>query len=166
MARLGACAGGFIQATRPIGTREPVYFDRFRRLLFGETQKRIADTLAALPDAPPADAPNDAYEKTYSELKAYLITTSYHDKSTKEFLTPVLLSHWVADRDIDKDRKDLATSQFDFYSTELTKENPFSSGNSPSLIVHSSDLSQRVRRDRSLLRSVASQGFATRRQFQ
>ncbi|HTT23232.1 MAG TPA: ImcF-related family protein [Candidatus Sulfotelmatobacter sp.] len=114
----------------------PVYFDRFRRLLFGETQKRIVDNLLALPDAPPANAPNDAYEKAYSELKAYLITTSYHDKSTKEFLTPVLMSHWVADRDIDKDRKDLASAQFDCYSTELAKENPFSSSNSPSMIVH------------------------------
>ena len=115
---------------------KPVYFDRFRRLLFGDTQKRIVDNLLALPDAPPANAPNDAYEKTYSELKAYLITTSYHDKSTKEFLTPVLMSHWVADRDIDKDRKDLAASQFDFYSAELAKQNPFSSSNSPSMIVH------------------------------
>ena len=115
----------------------PVYFDRFHRLLFGETHKRIVDNLMALPDAPPANAPNDAYEKTYNELKAYLITTSFHDKSTKEFLTPVLLSHWVADRDIDKDRKDLAGSQFDFYSAELAKANPFSSGNSPSMILHS-----------------------------
>lgn len=115
---------------------KPVYFDRFRRLLFAEAQKRIIDSLAVLPDAPPAVAPNDAYEKTYNELKASLITTSYHDKSTKGFLTPVLMSHWVADRDIDKDRKDLAASQFDFYSTELAKENPFGSGNSPSLIVH------------------------------
>ena len=115
---------------------KPVYFERFRRLLFGETQKRIVDSMQALPDAPPANAPNDAYEKTYSELKAYLITTSFHDKSTREFLTPVLMSHWVADRDVDKDRKDLASSQFDFYSMELAKENPFSSGNSPSMIVH------------------------------
>ncbi|HYM75926.1 MAG TPA: ImcF-related family protein [Candidatus Dormibacteraeota bacterium] len=115
---------------------KPVYFDRFRHILFGETQKRVVDSLLALPDSPPANAPDDAYEKTYNELKAYLITTSYHDKSTKEFLTPVLMSHWVADRDIDKDRKDLAAAQFDFYATELAKENPFSSGNSPSMIVH------------------------------
>jgi type VI secretion system protein ImpL len=115
---------------------KPVYFDRFRRLLFGETQKRIVDALGVLPDVPPGNAPNDAYEKTYGELKAYLITTSYHDKSTKEFLTPVLMSHWIDNREIDKDRKDLATTQFDFYSTELAKENPFSNGNSPSMIVH------------------------------
>jgi cellulose biosynthesis protein BcsQ len=112
------------------------YFRRFNDLLFAETQKRVVDNLLALPESAPPNAPNDAYEKTYNELKAYLITTSFHDKSTKEFLTPVLMSHWVADRDIDKNRKDLAASQFDFYSTELVKENPFSSGNSPSIILH------------------------------
>ncbi len=75
-------------------------------------------------------------DKSYNELKAYLITTepADHDKSTKEFLTPVLMSHWVADRDIDKDRKDLATLQFDFFATELAKENPFPTGNSKPLI--------------------------------
>jgi len=113
-----------------------VYFERFRRLLFAETQKRLTDNLGALPDKPAANAPNDSYEKTYNELKAYLITTepADHDKSTKEFLTPVLMSHWVADRDIDKDRKDLAASQFDFYATELAKQNPWTSGNSKILI--------------------------------
>jgi type VI secretion system protein ImpL len=106
----------------------PVYFDRFRRLLFGETQNRIADSLSALPDKPVANAPNDAYSKTYDELKAYLITTepSDHDKSTKEFLTPVLMTHWIAGRDIDQDRKNLAAAQFDFYSVELARQNPYS----------------------------------------
>jgi len=115
---------------------KPFYFDRFNRLLFAETQKRIIDSLSVLPDNPPANAPNDAYVKTYNELKAYLITTSYHEKSTTAFLTPVLMSHWVADRDIDKDRKDLATNQFDFYATELAKENPLGTGNSAMLITH------------------------------
>jgi type VI secretion system protein ImpL len=115
---------------------KPVYFDRFNRLLFAETQKRIVDKLSALPDNPPANAPNDAYETAYNELKAYLITTSFHEKSTTEFLTPVLMIHWVANRDIDKDRKDLANNQFDFYATALAKENPFSNGNLPLMIAH------------------------------
>src|SRR5579864_2727259 len=115
---------------------KPFYFDRFNRLLFGETQKRIIDSMSVLPDNPPANAPNDAYLKTYSELKAYLITTSHHEKSTTAFLTPVLMSHWIAGREIDKDRKDLATSQFDFYATELARENPLGSGNSATLITH------------------------------
>jgi type VI secretion system protein ImpL len=113
-----------------------VYFQRFRQLLFGETLKRLTYNLEAVSGKSAAIAPNDAYEKTYNELKAYLITTEPvdHDKSTKEFLTPLLMSHWVADRDIDKDRKDLAAAQFDFYATELAKENPFATGNSKLMI--------------------------------
>jgi type VI secretion system protein ImpL len=109
-----------------------VYFERFRRLLFAETQKRVTDNLEALAGKSAANAPNDSYQKSYDELKAYLITTEAadHDKSTKEFLTPVLMSHWVANRDIDKDRKDLAALQFDFFAVELAKENPFATGNS------------------------------------
>ena len=118
------------------GDAMPFYFDRFNRLLFAETQRRIVDNMSVLPDNPPANAPNDAYVKTYNELKAHLITTSFHEKSTTSFLTPVLTSHWVADRDIDKDRKDLATRQFDFYATELVKKNWLGSGNSPTLISH------------------------------
>ena len=115
---------------------KPVYFDRFRRILFGETQKRVADNLLALPDKPAPNAPNDAYEKAYNELKAYLITTepTDHDKSTKEFLTPVLMTHWVNGREIDNDRKNLAALQFDYYAVELAKENPFSTGSSRVLI--------------------------------
>jgi type VI secretion system protein ImpL len=113
-----------------------VYFERFRRLLFAETQKRVSDNLEALAGKSATNAPNDSYDKSYNELKAYLITTDAadHDKSTKEFLTPVLMSHWVAGRDIDKDRKDLATLQFDFFATELAKENPYATGNSKILI--------------------------------
>jgi type VI secretion system protein ImpL len=113
-----------------------VYFERFRRLLLAETQKRVTDNLEALAGKSAANAPNDSYEKSYDELKAYLITTEAadHDKSTKEFLTPVLMSHWVADRDINKDRRDLSALQFDFYAVELAKENPFATGNSKIMI--------------------------------
>ena len=115
---------------------KPVYFNRFRQLLFAETQKRVTDTLLGLYGKTAVNAPNDAYQKTYDELKEYLITTEPvdHDKSTKEFMTPVLMSHWVDTRDIDKERRDLAGLQFDFYSTELAKENPFPTGNSKDLI--------------------------------
>jgi type VI secretion system protein ImpL len=113
-----------------------VYFERFRRLLFAETQKRVTDNLEALTGKSATNAPNDSYQKSYDELKEYLMTTegADHGYSTKEFLTPVLMSHWVADRDIDKTRKDLAAQQFDFFATELAKENPFPTGNSKILI--------------------------------
>jgi type VI secretion system protein ImpL len=113
-----------------------VYFERFRRLLFAETQKRVTDNLQALTGKSATNAPNDSYQKSYEELKAYLMTTDRDDHvySTSQFLTPVLMSHWVADRDIDKPRKDLAAQQFDFFATELAKENPFPTGNSQLLI--------------------------------
>jgi type VI secretion system protein ImpL len=113
-----------------------VYFERFRRLLFNESQKRVTDNLEALAGKSAASAPNDTYQKSYDELKEYLITTepADHDKSTKEFLTPVLMTHWVGDRDIDNDRRHLAALQFDFFATELAKENPFPTGNSKPLI--------------------------------
>src|SRR5271166_6422414 len=107
-----------------------VYFDRFHQLLFGETQGRLRSDLGAVPPKP---GPTDSYEKTYNELKAYLITTSNHDKSTKEFLTPVLMDRWGAGRDV-ADRVDLARQQFDFYSTELAVGNPFSSTNDATAI--------------------------------
>jgi type VI secretion system protein ImpL len=113
-----------------------VYFERFRRLLFAETQKRVTGNLQALAGKSATNAPNDSYQKSYDELKAYLMTTDAadHGYSTQAFLTPVLMSHWVADREIGQDRKDLAALQFDFFATELAKENPFPTGNSKDLI--------------------------------
>ncbi len=103
-----------------------IYFDYFRQLLFADTQASLLKGLRAVPDKP---GQNDSYDKTYTELKAYLITTSNNDKSTKEFLSRVLTDHWIAGRNIDSERQDLAKRQFDFYSTELAKANPFSSDN-------------------------------------
>jgi type VI secretion system protein ImpL len=103
-----------------------IYFQHFRKLLFGQTQAALLQTLSALPVTP---GPNDLYGPVYDTLKAYLITTSNHDKSTRLFLSPVLLKAWTAGRDIDPDRVQLAQKQFDFYSDQLKDANPFSSEN-------------------------------------
>ena len=55
-----------------------IYFDRFRQLLFLQTQSAIHDNLRDLPATPGPE-----YAPTYDALKAYLITTSHHDKSTE-----------------------------------------------------------------------------------
>jgi type VI secretion system protein ImpL len=102
------------------------YFQHFEEMLFTQTQGAIVGSLRALPAQP---GPSDSYDKPYNELKAYLITTSNADKSTVEFLSPVLLSHWANPKDAGPDRGDLARKQFDFYSTELPKQNPFSEQN-------------------------------------
>lgn len=113
-----------------------VYYERFAQLLFNETQARLLGALQSLPAKPGSNEPNDRYEKTYQDLKAYLMTTSNHEKSTREFLAPVLAEHWTAGRNIDPERVGMATRQFEFYSTELAASNPYSSANDSAAISH------------------------------
>jgi type VI secretion system protein ImpL len=108
-----------------------IYFDRFRQLLFAQTQGSLIAYLQRLPAAP---GPQDEYGPAYDALKAYLITTSHHDKSTPAFLSPVLMRHWTAGRTVDAQRMQLAQAQFDFYSTELKEANPYSSANDAYLV--------------------------------
>jgi type VI secretion system protein ImpL len=98
-----------------------VYFDRFKQLLFGNTQNGMLAFLRDLPATPGPD-----YAPTYDTLKGYLITTAFHDKSTSPFLTPVLMRWWSNGRTVDTDRQTLAQKQFDFYASELKEENPYS----------------------------------------
>jgi len=103
-----------------------LYFGRFHSLMFGNTQAGILSWLQRLPDAP---GPNDEYTPAYNTLRAYLITTSHHEKSTREFLSPFLYGKWLNGRGLDADRARLSQKQFDFYSDELRYENPYSSEN-------------------------------------
>jgi type VI secretion system protein ImpL len=101
-----------------------LYFKRFHQLLFGQVQSMLETSLAQLPSTG-----GPAYAPTYQALKAYLITTSNHDKSTLLFLSPVLRDRWSAGRNIDPDRLQLAQKQFDYYAQELKAANPFSTEN-------------------------------------
>ena len=103
-----------------------LYFQRFKALLLGQTQNSLATFLNGLPAAPAPPA-TPGYDQSYDALKAYLITTntSNHDKSTREFLSPVLLKTWNANGTADPKSLDLAKRQFDFYSGELKLEDPF-----------------------------------------
>jgi type VI secretion system protein ImpL len=108
-----------------------VYFDRFKLLLFGQTQIGILQNLRTLPATPGPE-----YSPTYNALKAYLITTSNPDKSTKQFLTPVLMDWWMAGRTVETDRAQLAQKQFDFYADELKVSNPYTSETDGQAIAH------------------------------
>ena len=103
-----------------------LYFDKFNQLLFASTKKNLVSILGGLPLSP---GPTDDYQYGYDTLKSYLITTSNHDRSTKAYLTPVLLNRWLAGRTIDPARLALARRQFDFYADELQAANPFTSDN-------------------------------------
>lgn len=100
------------------------YFTRFRQLLFGKTQADLLAFLQALPATP-----GPSYGQTYDTLKAYLITTSNPDKSSRAFLSPVLMGTWSAGKTVDPERQQLAQKQFDFYSDELLIANPYTKEN-------------------------------------
>ncbi len=106
-----------------------IYYTRFHQLLFAQTQSEMLSTLQRL-QIPPA--PTDEYGRTYDALKAYLITTSEWKRST-DWLSPVLLSHWSAGRSVDQ-LLPLAKKQFDFYSEDLARGNPFSEQNDSAAI--------------------------------
>ena len=110
------------------------YFDRFSDLLFAETQGKLLSALRNVKEKPDL---NDSYETTYNTLKAYLITTSNPEKSTKEFLTPVLYNTWANNKTLDDQTAGLARAQFDFYSGELLVANPYSSNQDPGAIGRS-----------------------------
>ncbi len=100
------------------------YYTRFHQLLFASVQVSLIHELQRLPAKP---APTDEYGSVYDTLKAYLITTSHPDKSTRAFLSPVLMKHWVAGRGPSEELRKLAQLQFDFYADDLVHSNPFSS---------------------------------------
>lgn len=98
------------------------YFGGFDKLMFANTRASMRVALAALPAQP---QPTDDYGATYSLLKAYIITTSHPEKSSVEFLSPLLMTQWLAGRPIDSTRAPLARRQFDTYANELRYANPF-----------------------------------------
>ena len=99
------------------------YFDRFHRLLLGDARAALVDYLGAVGTAGSESGGRDG---AYSALKAYLITAGFADRSTPEFLTPVLLERWEEGRPADPGAMELIGTQFDFYATELALEDPFS----------------------------------------
>lgn len=101
-----------------------IYYSRFHQLLFGQTQAEMLATLQRLQIPPTA---TDEYGPSYDTLKAYLLTTSEWKRSTN-WLSPVLISRWSSGRSVDS-LLPLAKKQFDFFSEDLPRGNPFSEQN-------------------------------------
>jgi type VI secretion system protein ImpL len=117
--------------------REPlqrVYYAMFRKLLLAPTQ----DTLIAVCSNPPKSEDISNYGAVYDALKAYLITTDYQHSlksylettnyqkdKTRDFLSPVLLNHWQASRQLESRSVALGKQQFDFYAEGLVASNPY-----------------------------------------
>jgi type VI secretion system protein ImpL len=91
---------------------------KFRTLLLTPTQINILTALRAVQSPPTPDAD---YNATYKPLKAYLITTSNPEKSTVDFLSPVLMSAWAGTAQPGSDLSRLAQTQFDLYAAILAE---------------------------------------------
>jgi type VI secretion system protein ImpL len=108
-----------------------LYYERFNQLLLLQTHGRMLASLRMV-SVPPA--PTDDYAATYDTLKAYLIITSEFKRSSK-WLAPVLVNRWAAGRQTDS-LLPLATRQFEFYSEDLVRGNPFSEKNDIAAVDH------------------------------
>ena len=98
------------------------YFAAFNRLMFQNTRASLLDAVRTLPDSA---HPTDDYAGSYGLLKTYLITTTHPEKSTVEFVAPVLLKQWLHGRTLDSARIQIAQRQFETYARELQFRNPF-----------------------------------------
>lgn len=106
-----------------------VYYARFQQLLFSQTQSEMLAHLQRL-KLPPD--PADDYSSAYDTLKAYLVTTSEWKRSGP-WLSPILVQRWSSGRAVDPILP-LARRQFDFYSEDLARGNPFLERNEPEAI--------------------------------
>lgn len=93
-----------------------IYIERMEALMLGTARQSL---LHLLRNVPAEATPQYEYGGTYDALKAYLLTTSHPEHRTPEFLSPILMEHWLAGRQIDEERRVLVQRQFDFYSGPL-----------------------------------------------
>lgn len=96
-----------------------IYFARFDSLLYARTADRLRENMQNFPLVR-----NDSsdYTWSYGQLKAHLIVTAYPDKSTTDFLVPVLEDTWKQGRANVSDQKTrLARDQFTFFAEELAR---------------------------------------------
>jgi type VI secretion system protein ImpL len=98
-----------------------IYYASFHNMLLAPIQER----LVAVCSNPPKSNDIGNYRQVYDALKAYLITTSHPDKSTRDFLILVLVDNYANGRSIDAERAELAKKQLAFYADDLTRGNPY-----------------------------------------
>lgn len=114
------------------------YYDRFRALLFGQTQKGLVTFMQSRPDGDPN--PGDDYGFAYDSVKAYLLTAKESgrasDPALAKFLGSTLHQRWLSckQQDVPKEVSDLARTQFNFYGGDVAHGQPYPPGdNDPSV---------------------------------
>lgn len=96
-----------------------IYHSKLNELVLDPTRFSLLNSLRSLPDDPNETS---EYGSTYDWLKAYLMITTNPDRLEESFLVPVALEGWLDRRQVDEQRLELATRQFQFYSTQLCQD--------------------------------------------
>ncbi|MFN8652437.1 MAG: ImcF-related family protein [Gemmatimonadales bacterium] len=113
-----------------------VYFARFDSLMYAGTYNRILENMR---NFPVNRTDSTDYQWSYNQLKAHLITTAYPEKSTPEYLEPVLLEAWKQGHEIPSDEKiRLARAQFAYFAGELARGNNMVPNPADSLLIQKS----------------------------
>ncbi|TVP77170.1 MAG: hypothetical protein EA352_04210 [Gemmatimonadales bacterium] len=104
-----------------------LWADRFRSVLWEDTRAGLLAFLRALPESPDEDSD---YEESYNALKAHLMTTDHPEEGDPGFLAPVLLVHLSrvhpdVDPEVDPERGELASLQFQRFARELAVGPPW-----------------------------------------
>lgn len=98
-----------------------IYFIQFDSLLYAPAHANLVRDLRNMPSILPDSAD---FSASYNTLKAHLIVTAFGDKSTPEFLAPVLTSAWGENYKPNEERRALALAQFSYFASELPHGNP------------------------------------------
>jgi type VI secretion system protein ImpL len=131
-----------------------VWLDGYRRQLHEATWTALVDSLKALPALP---RPTDDYGRDYGMLKAYLVMTNEAPRSTPEFLAPVMLTSWARGQALDADVTALARRQFEFYATELARENPWPQAADAGIVRRSREFLRRFSGAEQIYQSMLAQ---------
>ena len=124
--QLGLYSGGQIKADL-----SQIYFANFNKLLLHPTELALTEQLNRL-----SPTSGDDFGSAYKKLKAYLITTSNPEKSSADFLAPVLAKVWASGNTLEPERQSLAQTQFEFYSAHLATSNPLSQESDNTVVLH------------------------------
>jgi type VI secretion system protein ImpL len=98
-----------------------IYFIQFDSLLYAPAHANLVRDLRNMPQVPTDRAD---YPASYNTLKGHLIVTAFPEKSTPEFLGPVLTRAWGEDIKPNEERTALALAQFSYFASELPHGNP------------------------------------------
>ena len=108
-----------------------IYFTNFKKVLLHPTELSLSQQLNSL-----SPTSGEDFGSAYTKLKAYLITTSNPEKSTAEFLAPMLANLWAAGNIPEPEQQSLAQGQFAFYSEHLATSNPLPQHVDSSVVAH------------------------------